>query len=45
MNTLKNFFGRNTHFSCSACFAGCYAISVGVVIGVIEGTQMLLGLI
>ncbi len=45
MNTLKNFFYNGTSVASAACFAGFYVISLGAVLSMIEGTQLLLGLI
>lgn len=45
MNTLTNYLCNGTHLASAACFAGFYVISLGAVFSVIEGTQMLLGLI
>jgi hypothetical protein len=45
MNTLNVWFTSGKRGATALCFAGFYLISLGAVLGMIEGTQMLLGLI
>ena len=45
MNTLKAFLCNGTRLASAACFAGIYVLSLGAVVGMIDGTQLLLGLI
>ena len=45
MNTLKRLLCSDTNFASAACFSGLYVMSLGAVAGMINGTQLLLGLI
>jgi hypothetical protein len=45
MKTLKAVFRSDTHFAPVLYFAGFYVVSLGSVIGMIKGTQLLLSMI
>lgn len=45
MKTLTTVFHSSSPFASALCFAGFYVISLGSVVGMIEATQLLLGMI
>ena len=45
MNTLNSLLTSGKRGATAICFVGFYLISLGAVLGMIEGTQLLLGMI